>query len=122
MSLKGVGTARHVCDTVLKFKEPKTKAEVQRFLGLINYYNRFIYGYSRISKPLHDVSIHFKWDNEQKSAFQALKTLLTRPSILAYPNYEKEFTLYTDAYALGYGVILIQLDDNGIECVICFVS
>ena len=77
VSTKGVGTASHVCKAVLDFPEPKDKVSIQRFLGLTNYYNRFIYDYSQIAKPLWDVTIHYNWSDEQKSAFQALKTLLT---------------------------------------------
>jgi len=59
---------------------------VQKFLGLANYYRRFIENFARIAAPLHMLvrkEQKWKWERKQKEAFKKLKTVFTTESILA---------------------------------------
>ena len=51
-------------DKVLHWPSPKSKLEVQQFLGLASYYRRFILDFATIAKPLHRLTEHFRWTNE----------------------------------------------------------
>ena len=57
ISWEEVTTASHICKAILNYPMPGTKDDICKFLGLANFYNRFIYGYTHITKPLCDASI-----------------------------------------------------------------
>lgn len=71
------------------FPKPKNQKQVRSFLGLCNYYRRFILGYSKITNPLNQL-LHknkpFKWTSECTTAFEKLKDALFSPPILALPD------------------------------------
>ena len=93
----------------------KSAQEVQQFLGLANYYRRFISDFATIAKPLHQLT-------ECQEAFDHLRRRLTTAPVLAFPDYSKPFILDTDASDTGIGAVLSQLDDDGRECVIAYGS
>jgi hypothetical protein len=66
--------------------------------------------------------IPFKWSEECENSFIELKRQLCSAPLLAYPQCDREFTLYTDASDVGLGVVLSQHDDNGIERVVAYAS
>ena len=107
------------------YPRPKNVKNVRQFLGLTQFYRRFMKDYSKLARPIQKLTQHdqpWNWDSECETAFQTLKTKLVEPPILAYPSFEKPFILTTDAsdHALGY--ILSQKDDNGIERVIAYAG
>src|SRR6266498_5526560 len=56
----------------------------------------------------------------QQITFDILKRKLTEEPILAYPNFNKMFKLYTDASDVGLGAVLMQESDQGKDRVICY--
>ena len=56
--------------------------------------------------------VPFSWGSEQQTAFKALKAALKVAPVLVYPDYDKEFFLYTDASGIAIGAILAQLDEE----------
>lgn len=106
-----------------------------RFFALAGYYSKFIKDVSRISKPLSDMlpptspkknkkfeRKDWKWGNEQQQTFQMLKDLLTSSSVLAYPQFDREFELHTDASSQGLGAVLCQKQDDSTTRVIDYAS
>ena len=82
-------------------------------------------GFSAIVEPLNRLlkkSAPYIWTNDQQEAFECLKTCLTSPPILAYPNFEKPFIIYTDASTYTLGAILSQKDEQKREHVIAYAS
>jgi len=65
-------------------------------------------------------NIPFEWTVSQQTAFDILKWKLMEEPILAYPNFNKMFKLYTDALDIGLGAVLMQEDDQGKDRVICY--
>jgi RNase H-like domain found in reverse transcriptase/Integrase zinc binding domain len=61
-------------------------------------------------------------NKEHQKAFDVLRTCLTTPPILSYPNWNKEYLLFIDASNVGLGAILSQLDDQDREVVIAYAS
>jgi transposase InsO family protein len=89
------------------------------------FYRRFIQNFSQIARPLHELtkeSVKFVWGEAQKKAFEELKHRLTTAPVLAYPNFHKPFTIYTDASREGLGAILSQLDDKNQEHPVAYIS
>ena len=100
---------------------PKNQHTVRQFLGLANYYRKFVNGFSKIAAPLNNLlknETKFVWDQACQSAFDELKTALTSAPILIYPNMDKPFILTTDASGTALGYILSQLGEDGKEHVI----
>lgn len=98
-------------DVVQNWPEPKDKSDIRSFLGLCNYFRRFVSNYSRLALPLTRLTreaIPWKWGNEQQEAFKALKQALVSPPVLAMPDFTKPFTVECDASDYALGGILLQ--------------
>lgn len=103
-------------EAVQKFPEPKNAKDVQSFLGLTGYFRKFVSSYATIAKPLSDLlrtSMPFKFEQEQKLAFQRLKDILCNEPVLHLFKQGSQLELHTDASKLGYGGILLQQSDDG---------
>ena len=74
-------------DTVRNWKEPRTKKELQMFLGYANFYRRFIKGFSGVVKPLTKLTGNkpWKWGEEQTKAFNELKARVCSEPVIAIP-------------------------------------
>jgi Reverse transcriptase (RNA-dependent DNA polymerase)/RNase H-like domain found in reverse transcriptase len=97
---------------------PDTARKVRSFLGLGNYYRRFVKGFSQISAPLRQLlktNVPFQWNKDYQHAFEQLKTALITAPILSLPDFSRGFVMTTDASYRGIGYILGQRDDNGRE-------
>lgn len=84
----GVCVSHSLVQDVEKWHVPQNLKELQAFLGLTNYYRRFVQGYADIARPLHNLTpkgVTYHWGAEQEVAFGALKKALTKEPILAYP-------------------------------------
>ena len=70
---------------IKNFPQPKSIKQLQSFLGLANYYRKFIGNFSKIASPLHKLLKHnskFKWETDQERAFDSLKTELCGSPVL----------------------------------------
>ncbi|GJV02083.1 putative nucleotidyltransferase, ribonuclease H [Tanacetum coccineum] len=92
--------------------EPPTKVmKLRSFLGLVNYYRRFIMGYSAISSYLTDLLKKNKawiWDEECQAAFESLKKAVMVEPVLRLPDVTMSFELHTDASDFAIGGVLMQ--------------
>ena len=89
---------------------------MRSFLGLANYYHRFIQGFAEIASCLNDLlkkDATFNWHKEHEDAFNLLKTKLTSTPVLGIPDQRRPFTLMTDASDKTIGAVLSQ-DDHPI--------
>jgi hypothetical protein len=108
---------------VESFPVPTNQRDVRSFLGLANYYRRFVKNFAQIAAPLNNLlkkEQDFKWTTKCQTAFDTLKLALTSAPILAYPDFQKDFILYTDAPSTAIGFILGQKDEEGRERVIAY--
>lgn len=123
LSKNGVQVDISKTDAVRSFPIPKTQRQARSFLGLCNYYRKFVHGYSHICAPLNRLlrnDVKFKWDTACNEAFQKLKDALTSPPVLIYPDLNKAFILTTDASNTAIGYILGQRDSRNREHVIAY--
>jgi len=101
---------------VLNWPVPKTVRDVRKFLGLANYYRRFIKNFAALAKPLNMLTRKdekWKWEEAQQKAFEQLKEIFTTRLLLVAPDLDKEFRVKADAsnFATG-GVLSIKCEDN----------
>ena len=116
IGLKGVEMQKEKVEGVLNWLAPRSVKEVQKFLGLANYYRRFIKDFARIAAPLHVLvrkEQKWKWKEEQEEAFEKLKAGFTTEPVLAIPDIDKEMRVEADAsdYVTG-GVLLTKCEDG----------
>lgn len=110
-------------DAVQSFPVPKNQKELRSFLGLCNYYRRFVKRYSKITSPLNALlskDVKFTWTDQCQIALYRLNTSLTTLPVLAYPDHSHPFTLTTDASGTTIGYFLRQYDRYGKERVVAF--
>ena len=122
----GIRTDENKIDSIKHFERPKCIKKLRSFLGLTNYYRKFIKDYSKYSKILESLigsnQKKLLWTNECENAFNNLKEQLTKAPVLMFPNFSKEFILDTDASFDRIGAVLAQIDENGKERVIAYGS
>ncbi|GJR60623.1 reverse transcriptase domain-containing protein [Tanacetum coccineum] len=98
-------------EAVKNWASPTTPSEIRQFFGLAGYYRRFIEGFSKIAKPMTELTQKnqkFNWGEEQEEAFQLLKQKLCAAPILALPEGSEDFVVYCDASIKGLGAVLMQ--------------
>ncbi|XP_018316620.1 uncharacterized protein [Mycetomoellerius zeteki] len=107
--------ARHV-KAIEEFPRPRNVKEVQRFLGLMNFFRKFIKDFAVKSKPLRNLTrkaVVFNFDSDCAEAFEKMKKELTSRPILSIYNPHAETQLHTDASRNGLGAILFQKQASG---------
>uniref|UniRef100_A0A3P9HPM7 Gypsy retrotransposon integrase-like protein 1 n=1 Tax=Oryzias latipes TaxID=8090 RepID=A0A3P9HPM7_ORYLA len=96
---------------VTSWEPPKSRKQLQRFLGFANFYRHFIRNYRSIATPLTQltsINVPFIWTPEAHSAFNKLKNLFTTAPILIQPDPCRQFIVEVDASDSGVGAVLSQ--------------
>jgi hypothetical protein len=97
---------------VKDWPKPTTVTDLRAFLGLANYFRRFIQDYSSMVAPLTSLLAKDKsltdWSQECNEAFEAVKHALANAPVLAHPDFEKPFEIVCDASMRGLGAVLLQ--------------
>lgn len=102
-------------ECIVKFPAPTSRKEVQRFLGLCNWYRRFIADFSKLAAPLTELTKtneRFRWSTKAEEAFLKLKSALVSAPVLAMPDYSKPFSVACDASDVAVGGVLTQEIDG----------
>ncbi|KAL0038535.1 hypothetical protein WJX77_009904 [Trebouxia sp. C0004] len=97
--------------SVVDWPTPTCLRKVLQFLGLTNFFIKFVQGYANLTQPLTDLSkkdAQFDWTPSCNSAFRALKRALTTAPVLAFPDPDKPFELECDASGFGLGAVLLR--------------
>ena len=101
---------------VLNWPIPRNVKEVQKFLGLANYYRRFIKNFARIAAPLHMLvrkEQKWKWEKKQEEVFKELKAVFTTEPILTIPDINKEIRVEADVSDYATGEVLLMKCEDG---------
>ncbi|CAG2256181.1 Retrovirus-related Pol polyprotein from transposon gypsy,Retrovirus-related Pol polyprotein from transposon opus,Retrovirus-related Pol polyprotein from transposon 297,Retrovirus-related Pol polyprotein from transposon 412,Retrovirus-related Pol polyprotein from transposon 17.6 [Mytilus edulis] len=117
ISKEGIKVDPEKTKAISTFPVPTRQKQVRSFLGMCNYYRRFVDSYSKIATPLNGLlkkerERSFKWNRECQVAFDNLKQALLTPPVLAYPDMNKPFMLTCDASNSAIGFVLGQLDSQ----------
>jgi len=103
-------------DGVLSWPQPKSVKDVRKFLGLANYYRRFIKDFARVARLMNILTQKdekWQWEKAQQKAFNELKQVFTTKPVLAASDLDKEFQVEANAsnYATG-GVLSMKCSDK----------
>ena len=116
ISTKGIEVDPAKTEAIRGFPTPKSPQEVRSFLGMANFYRKFIKGYSQIALPLNLLlrkDAKFQWTEAGQLAFDTLKDRLITPPVLKLPEMQKHFSISTDASGESIGYVLEQEDEKG---------
>ncbi|XP_041011353.1 uncharacterized mitochondrial protein AtMg00860-like [Juglans microcarpa x Juglans regia] len=107
---EGVRVDQRKIEAMVDWPLPKDASALRGFLGLIGYYRRFMQNYGHIAKPLTSLlkNDNFEWTQEAREAFENLKRAMIVTLVLALPNFEKSFEVYTDVSEEGIGAVSVQ--------------
>ena len=90
---------------------PTSIKDMRSFLGFCNFYRPFIKGFSKIARPLNELTrkdVPWNWGSSQQQAFAELKRRVTNEPILAHPDPTKQYVLEVDASGYALGAVLSQ--------------
>jgi hypothetical protein len=118
ISSKGIAVESKKIQAIRDWPKPATLHDLMSFLGLCNYYRRFVKGYSNIATPLTNLlkkDKEFKWTEEADKAFQDLKEHMSKTPVLHIPDYKLPFVVTTDASNFAVGAVISQDFGNGLQ-------
>ena len=111
ISKDGVKPDPRKTEAVKNFPIPRRQKNIKQFLGLVDYYRRFILNFAKIAKPLNHLlkaGVPFKWVEPQQTAFETLRDIICSEPLLQYPDFMKPFVVTTDESNFALGAVLSQ--------------
>lgn len=122
ISEKGILPSTERIEIITNFPEPKNCKSLQRFIGMINFYHRFIPNLAKFLVPLHGLVVSsvkkpktFAWNDSHTNAFNKVKQMLTEAVLLVHPKPEGNYSLTTDASNTAIGAVLHQSVDGNYQ-------
>ena len=110
---------------IVEAPTPRSTSELKSFLGLLNYYRKFLPNLSALLSPLHSLlqaSTKWSWTLAHTKAFEEAKRLLSSSKVLVHFDPAKRVVLSCDASARGLGAVLAHLQNDGSEQPIAYTS
>ena len=129
VSSKGIKPLEEKVKAILDFPLPSTHKNLHQFLGLINFYHRFIRSCAKTVLPLHNLlntsasaeSSTLQWDDEAKAAFGNIKKALADATLLFHPKQDAPTSVMTDASSCAVGAVFQPYIDTQ-WCLIAYFS
>jgi hypothetical protein len=125
VSTKGFRIDPNSVEAIQALSVPKSKKEVQSFLGKINFLGRFISNFIELVKHITTIlrkGNEVKWTAQPKESFNQIKKTLTEEPVLIGPYYSKDFLIFSFSSCDTVAVFLLQKNVEGLEQPISFFS
>ena len=125
VSGQGIRSDPEKTKAIAEMAPPTDVKGVRSFLGMTGYYRQCIPNYAHVANPLVKLThkhARFVWGRVEHEAWETLRDLLVSDRVMAYPQLNKPYKLYTDACDYSVGGILVQEDENGVERPIQYFS
>jgi hypothetical protein len=104
---------------------PRSKKDIQSFLGTINFIRRFITNFAELTKNITSMlrkDSEVRWTEEAKHSFNAIKEAIITALVLISPNFDKEFYIFSFASKDTIAVVLLQRNVDDQEKPVAFFS
>lgn len=123
VSKEGITPLPQKVDAIRHFPQPSSARKLREFLGIVNYYHRFLPNAAYTLHPLHDLlkghtyrsTAQLKWTQDATASFSAIKEEIARLPRLAYPDPDAQLFLTTDASSIAIGAVLQQKGKGGVS-------
>ena len=122
---EGIHTSGDKLDAILNAPTPKNVQQLRAFLGLLNYYGKFLNNLSTVIHPLNRLlrtNVKWSWTNECRESFKEAKNLLKKSNVLIHYDPSLPVKLAGDASNYGVGAVLSHVTPDGQERPILFAS
>eukprot|EP00963_Diacronema_lutheri_P005014 scaffold369_cov425-Pavlova_lutheri.AAC.3 len=110
----------HLLTKIQQFPRPQSQRDNMAFLGLCQFYMRFVPHYAELTAPLTELNqasmkhgFTSYWKDPQEEAYNKLVAALTNPPVLALFDEDRPIPVETDASDIGMGAVLMQQDEQG---------
>ena len=116
ISREGLQTDPKKTKAIADWPNPRNQKEVREFLGLTNYYQKFVNQYANKAAPLNDLlrkDKEWEWGDPQEKAFRALKGALQDNPVLRIADPTRPYRMETDMSDIAIGAVLKQEADDG---------
>lgn len=124
ISPEGISVDAEKVEAIVNWPACGNVSELRSFLGLANFYRRFVQGFAVKSHVLTELTkkqSKWEWGEAQQRAFQAIKQAISSAPVLIPPDSSLPYTVSTDASGYGIGAVLQQDQGQGLQPV-CFLS
>jgi len=122
---EGIKMEREKVKGVLEWPMPKCVKDIQKFLGLANYYCWFIEGFATVARLLHDLvkkDKKWEWTEKEEKVFRELKERFTKEPVLAAPDIDKKMRMEVDALDYATEGVLSMECKDGLWRPVAFLS
>ena len=125
ISAQGLHTSKSKTKAILEAPRPQNISQLRSFLGMINYYSKFLEHLSTKLAQLYTLlkkKSKWKWGPSEDEAFKLVKQQLAEAPVLEHYDPRKPLTLATDASPYGIGAILTRVMEDGSEKPVAYAS
>ena len=125
MNVEGLQPTTEKFDAVVNAPVPRNVSELKSYLGLINYYAKFLPQLSTTRAPLHYLqrkNTKWHWRHKQQAAFEASEKLLISAEVLVHCDVKKDLILSCDTSPYGIGAVLAHGKPDGSESPVAYAS
>jgi hypothetical protein len=108
---QGIQPVSKKVEAIKNIAPPKTQRELRRFIGIVNYYRDMWIRRSDVLAPLSKLTsktVKWQWTTVEQKAFDTMKRIIARETLLVYPDFNQPFIIYTDASHTQLGAVISQ--------------
>ena len=108
---EGVRPTLKKVEAIRQIAPPKTRKQLRRFIGMVNYYRDMWPKRAHLLAPLSSMTsktVKWNWTKEHQTAFDEMKRMIAKETLLTYPDFNKPFEIHTDASKLQLGACISQ--------------
>ena len=108
---EGIQPVASKVEAIHAMKPPTNKRELRKFIGVVNYYRDMWIRRSEVLAPLSRLTskeAKWSWGSEEQKAFDTMKRIISKETLLTYPDFNKPFEIHTDASHTQLGAVLSQ--------------
>ena len=130
IGVDGIDVQSSKVTAIREYPMPITRKDLRRFIGMVNYYHRFVRGLAEITAPLTEISggpkstnrTILKLNDAHIQAFEDTKAALAKAATLSFENQNKPLILFSDASDSHVGASLEQEGEHGEMVPLAFFS